>query len=155
MASEHVIRAVARATCPTRPAGAALHVEGGSTFIGYEGAPHGIAHCDVTGCRLDETGTCRHAVRAELNALTRVARSSSHSATGAVLEISHPLHPSAVGLVINAGVTRVECTAPVARAVQDTLQLAGVTLAVEGETKDADSRECQPKGLEEDDQGVG
>lgn len=121
--------AAAHATCPTRRAGAVLVCADGSQFIGYEGAPHGIAHCDVTGCRVTAAGdVCENAVRAELNALLRAARLGAVSTVGSTLIVSEPLHPSVVGAVVNAGVARVVCKGPVARGVQSILQLANIEL---------------------------
>ena len=151
MLSERARAASARATCPTRPAGAVLHTAAGATFIGYEGAPHGIVHCDVVGCRLDASGSCQHAIRAELNAVLRVARSDDTS-VGATLEVTEPLHPEVVGMIINAGVSSVVCKGPVARVVQRTLALAKISLEVR---EDASTGERGPKGMEQDVEAVG
>lgn len=126
---EEVHIVAGRATCSTRPAGAILVTSNGTQFEGYEGAPHGIAHCDALGCPLlDEW--CQHAVRAELNAIGRAARAQSASTVGATLYVSEPVATGAVGLIINVGVAKVVCPGPVARSVQETFALANIELEV-------------------------
>lgn len=115
-----------RATCPTRPAGAVLVTSDNTEFIGYEGAPHKIAHCDVIGCRIIDS-VCHHAVRAEINAVLQAAVAGQSTKQG-TLYITHPLAADAVGAVINAGVTKVVCPEPVSRGAQETLRLAEVEL---------------------------
>lgn len=115
-----------RATCPSRRAGALLLTASGVELRGYEGAPHGIMHCDVLGC-LVTAGGCQHAVRAELNAILRCAR-RAESSVGATLFVSEPLDPAAVGAVINAGISRVVCPRPVRRGVKANLAMANIAL---------------------------
>ena len=121
-----------RAICPTRPAGAVLLTTSGIEFHGYEGAPHGVVHCDAVGCRVVDN-ICHHAMPAELNAVIRCARATA-SSVGAVLVVSAPLHPSVVGVVINAGIAKVVCAAPVAQPVQSSLALAQIELELVHET---------------------
>lgn len=117
----------ASSTCPTRPAGAVVETTSGRLYYGYEGAPHGCAHCEATGCDLVDQ-KCQNAVRAETNALLRVAKCEDDSTAGATLYVSEPLDPASAGLVINAGVACVVCASPVAQSVQAKLVLANVAL---------------------------
>lgn len=120
-----------RATCPSRPAGAVLITHDGVEFHGYEGAPHGLAHCFVMGCPI-EMGVCQHAVRAEVNAILRCARREVVT-IGSTLYVSVPVHDSAIGVIINAGVRQVVCP-PVSTRAKSLLDLAGVTLIEETTT---------------------
>ena len=121
-----LMEAVARATCPSRPAGAVLHcVSPEVEFVGYEGAPHGLPHCEVVGCRVIDGVGCVNAVPAEVNALLRAARSGV-STLGATLEVSMSLDPLTAGAIVNAGVAKVVCHGPVARGVRAMLELAAV-----------------------------
>lgn len=97
----------------------------GHVTEGYEGAPHGLIHCDAVGCVLTaDPDVCQHAVRAELNALLRAGR-RGESTVGSTLWCTVPVHQSVVGALINAGVRKVVCPA-LTGPVEQALRLANV-----------------------------
>lgn len=62
-----------RGTCDRLQVGCILVREKRILATGYNGAPAGVEHCDVTGHDLDEGGHCTRAVHAEANALFQCA----------------------------------------------------------------------------------
>ena len=102
-----------RATCVRRKVGAILVKDRRILCSGYNGAPTGIAHCDVTGCLREQLKVpsgqkhelCR-GVHAEQNAIIQAA---CHGITvkGAVLYCTHQPCSICAKMIINAGITRV------------------------------------------------
>jgi dCMP deaminase len=143
MDSSDVERAASRAV------GAVLRCKTGTLFLGYEGAPHGMFHCDMVGCLMTPAGVCANAVRAELNALLRAAR-AGESTVGATLEVSAPLHSSMVGAIINAGVTRVECVGPLDKGIRAALSLANIEVEEHDEGRQAVEEASEDSGTGHD-----
>ena len=102
-----------RATCTRRKVGAVLVKERRILCSGYNGAPTGIVHCDVTGCLREELNVpsgekhelCR-GVHAEQNAIIQAA-CHGISVRGATLYCTHQPCSICAKMIINAGITRV------------------------------------------------
>lgn len=91
-----------RGTCPRAKVGCVLVVSGQLVSVGYNGAPHGCAHCDDAGCIL-ENGHCVRTVHAEINAVAHAKR-DLYTATAYV---THKPCYHCTAVLVNAGVTRV------------------------------------------------
>ena len=102
-----------RATCTRRKVGAILVKERRILCSGYNGAPTGIAHCDVAGCLREQLNVpsgqkhelCR-GVHAEQNAIIQAAFHGI-SVRGATLYCTHQPCSICAKMIINAGITRV------------------------------------------------
>ncbi|MCP4116744.1 MAG: cytidine deaminase [Desulfobacteraceae bacterium] len=102
-----------RATCTRRKVGAILVKERRILCSGYNGAPTGIAHCDVAGCLREQLNVpsgekhelCR-GVHAEQNTIIQAAFHGI-SVRGATLYCTHQPCSICAKMIINAGITRV------------------------------------------------
>jgi len=61
-----------RSTCPRAQVGALIVVKNQIVSHGYNGAPKGLAHCELVGCNIHE-GHCIRTVHAEVNAILRAS----------------------------------------------------------------------------------
>jgi len=99
-----------RSTCTRRRVGAVLVREKRILSTGYNGAPHGMAHCDVAGClreRLDippgeRIEVCR-GIHAEQNALVQAA-AFGISVGSARLYCTHEPCITCAKMLVNAGI---------------------------------------------------
>ena len=92
-------------TCPKMEVGAVLVKNGRIISLGYNGAPRGVAHCDLVGCD-EENKHCRRAVHAELNAILNAAFVGS-STDGAEMFSTHNPCQTCTKAIINAGISKV------------------------------------------------
>ena len=70
----NIAREVAmRATCERASVGAVVVIDNHILSTGYNGAPHGEAHCIDEGC-LMENGHCERTIHAETNAIVQAAK---------------------------------------------------------------------------------
>lgn len=98
-----------RSTCRRRAVGAVLVRDRRLLCTGYNGAPHGMAHCDEVGClreRLkiaagERIEVCR-GIHAEQNALVQAA-TFGISVAGATLYCTHEPCITCSKMLINAG----------------------------------------------------
>ncbi len=110
---EMAVLASSRSTCLRRSVGAVLVKEGHVLSTGYNGAPKGLEHCEVTGCIRDKMKVpsgerhelCR-GVHAEQNAIIQAAYFGV-SVDGAKMYITN--HPCSVcaKMMLNAGIMEV------------------------------------------------
>lgn len=95
-----------RSTCPRARVGVVVvSVDNRLLATGYNGAPRGQPHCTDVGCEIDQTGSCRRAVHAEINALIQAGR----NAHGATLFSTVEPCPTCAAVIINAMIARVVC----------------------------------------------
>jgi len=110
---EMAVLASSRSTCLRRSVGAVLVKNGHVLSTGYNGAPKGLDHCEVTGCIRDKLNVpsgerhelCR-GVHAEQNAIIQAAYFGV-SVDGAKMYITN--HPCSVcaKMMLNAGIVEV------------------------------------------------
>lgn len=99
-----------RSTCLRRKVGAVLVREKRILCTGYNGVPHGMAHCEDVGCLREKLGIqpgerieiCR-GIHAEQNALVQAA-TFGVSVTGAKLYCTHSPCITCAKMLINAGI---------------------------------------------------
>ncbi len=99
-----------RSTCLRRKVGAVLVKDKRILATGYNGAPSGIKHCNVTGCLRDKLGVssgerhelCR-GLHAEQNVLLQAAMHGV-SVKGSVLYITNAPCSICAKMIINAGI---------------------------------------------------
>jgi dCMP deaminase len=99
-----------RSTCRRRKVGAVLVRDKRMLATGYNGAPHGLAHCDEVGCLRTELGIrpgqrieiCR-GIHAEQNAIVQAA-TSGVNVSGAVLYCTHQPCVTCTKIMINSGI---------------------------------------------------
>ncbi len=99
-----------RSTCLRRKVGAVLVRDKRILCTGYNGAPHGLAHCDKTGCLREKLGIpagerieiCR-GIHAEQNTLVQAA-AFGISVAGATLYCTHAPCVTCAKMLINAGI---------------------------------------------------
>lgn len=99
-----------RSSCPSRAVGAVIVDRDtmGILATGYNGAPRGTQHCDVsclTRSAGSDWGKCR-AVHAELNAILHAARNGA-STQGALMYLSTTPCVFCARTIINAGISEV------------------------------------------------
>ncbi len=102
-----------RSTCLRRQVGALLGKEKNIMATGYNGAPTGITHCDVTGCLRDQLQVpsgerhelCR-GLHAEQNAIIQAARHGANI-EGSTLYCTDSPCIICSKMLINAGITEV------------------------------------------------
>lgn len=102
-----------RSTCLRRQVGAVLVKDKRILATGYNGPPHGLAHCEKTGCLRDFLGVpsgerqeiCR-ALHAEQNALIQAARYGI-SVDGSMLYCTNQPCATCMKMLINAGINKV------------------------------------------------
>ncbi len=105
--------AATRSTCLRRQVGAVI-VRGGQIIsTGYNGAPKGAPHCEVTGCIRDQLGIPsgqRHEIcrggHAEMNAIAQAAAVGVGTAGGEIY-CTHAPCIFCTKAIINAGIRRV------------------------------------------------
>jgi dCMP deaminase len=99
-----------RSTCLRRKVGAILVREKRILCTGYNGAPHGLLHCDKVGCLRDELRIpagerieiCR-GIHAEQNTLVQAA-AFGINVSGATLYCTHAPCITCAKMLINAGI---------------------------------------------------
>lgn len=99
-----------RSTCLRRQVGAVLVRDKRILCTGYNGVPHGLAHCIEVGCLREERGIppserieiCR-GIHAEQNALVQAA-SFGINVSGAILYCTHEPCITCAKMLINAGI---------------------------------------------------
>jgi dCMP deaminase len=104
-----------RSTCLRRHVGAVIVRDKRILCTGYNGAPRGLAHCDVVGCLREKLGIpsgqrqeiCR-GLHAEQNAIIQAALHGV-SVEGGTIYITHQPCITCAKMVINAGIVRVVC----------------------------------------------
>ncbi len=102
-----------RSTCLRRQVGAVLVKDKQILATGYNGAPRGIAHCDVTGCLRGSLGVpsgqrheiCR-GLHAEQNVILQAAQHGV-STRGSLLYITNTPCSICAKMIINAGIVEV------------------------------------------------
>lgn len=99
----HVV--AGRATCPRRSVGAVIVLDKRILTTGYNGAPHGLAHCMEVGCHM-VAGHCIRALHAEQNAILQAALNGVSTRGSTVYVTCQPCNHCAK-MIINAGIKRV------------------------------------------------
>ncbi len=94
-----------RATCPRRHVGAVVVLDRRILTTGYNGAPHGLAHCTEVGCKMQD-GHCIRTLHAEQNAIVQGALNGV-SLRGATLYVTCQPCNNCAKMVINAGIVKV------------------------------------------------
>ncbi len=94
-----------RATCPRRSVGAVIVLDRRILTTGYNGAPHGLAHCTEVGCKMVD-GHCQRALHAEQNAILQAALNGVSTRGATVYVTCQPCNVCAK-MIINAGIVRV------------------------------------------------
>jgi len=94
-----------RATCPRRSVGAVIVLDRRILTTGYNGAPHGLAHCTEVGCKIVD-GHCQRALHAEQNAILQAALNGVSTRGATVYVTCQPCNACAK-MLINAGIVRV------------------------------------------------
>ena len=102
-----------RSTCLRRHVGAVIVRDKRILATGYNGAPRGLAHCDVVGCLREKLGIpsgqrqeiCR-GLHAEQNAIIQAALHGI-STDGAMIYVTHQPCITCAKMMINAGIVRV------------------------------------------------
>jgi dCMP deaminase len=126
-----------RSTCLRRKVGAVLVREKRILATGYNGVPHGIAHCDKVGCMRSrmklKSSThielCR-GIHAEQNAIVQAA-TSGVNISGAVLYCTHEPCITCTKILINSGIKEFRVTEPYPDAfARKMLRDAGVKVQV-------------------------
>jgi len=133
-----------RSTCLRRHVGAVIVRDKYILSTGYNGAPSGLAHCEVVGCLREKMGIpsgerqeiCR-GLHAEQNAIIQAALHGV-STQGSTIYVTHQPCITCAKMLINAGVRRVVCanTYP-DKLARDILAEAGVQLEVWGLADDS------------------
>ena len=103
-----------RSTCMRRSVGAVIVKDRHAIATGYNGAPHGIAHCeDRGGClrqQMNIPSGQRHelcmALHAEQNAIIQAA-AMGHGIEGGTIYITHQPCAICAKMIINAGIKRI------------------------------------------------
>lgn len=102
-----------RSTCIRRQVGATIVLERRIIATGYNGAPKGTTHCDITGCmreRLKIPSGERHelcrAIHAEQNAVVQAAYSGV-SVKGATIYVTCQPCSMCAKSLINAGIVKI------------------------------------------------
>lgn len=94
-----------RSTCMKKQVGAViLDPHGRIVSTGYNGAPHGMTHCEEHGCLLDERGDCVRSVHAEVNA---ILRARPEDVEGSVLYTTHFPCDRCAPIISQAGIEAV------------------------------------------------
>ena len=105
-----------RSTCLRRQVGSVVVKDKQILCTGYNGAPRGLEHCEVTGCLREQLGIpsgerldiCR-GLHAEQNAIIQAALHGV-STEGATIYVTHQPCFTCAKMIINAGIVRVVCT---------------------------------------------
>jgi len=110
----NIARLVAsRATCLRRSVGAVVVKDKQIMATGYNGAPQGLEHCEVTGCLRDKLGIpsgeypeVGRGLHAEQNAFLQAAKHGITIAGGTLYSTIQPCNMCAK-MIINVGIKRV------------------------------------------------
>ncbi|MFA5995515.1 MAG: cytidine/deoxycytidylate deaminase family protein [Patescibacteria group bacterium] len=94
-----------RATCDRANIGAVLVQDNYIISTGYNGAPHGLPHCDEAG-HLMENGHCVRTTHAEQNAIIQAAVHGTSTA-GATLYTTHSPCKICAKIILNAHIKKV------------------------------------------------
>jgi dCMP deaminase len=102
-----------RSTCLRRKVGAVLVRDKRILSTGYNGAPHGLAHCEDVGCLRDKLGVesgvrieiCR-GIHAEQNTIVQAA-TSGVNISGAKLYCTHQPCVTCTKILLNAGIREI------------------------------------------------
>jgi dCMP deaminase len=128
-----------RSTCLRRSVGALIVRDKRILSTGYNGAPRGVAHCDVAGCLREKLGIpsgqrqeiCR-GLHAEQNAIIQAALHGV-SVEGGTIYVTHQPCITCAKMIINSGIVRVVCASTYPdELARDMLAEAQVTLDVWG-----------------------
>lgn len=90
-----------RGTCLRLQVGALVALDGRIISTGYNGAPAGMEHCNVSNCSWDKP--CERTIHAEANAIVFAARHGV-KLDGSTLYTTYSPCKTCAGLIINAGV---------------------------------------------------
>lgn len=104
-----------RSTCLRRHVGALIVRDKRILCTGYNGAPRGLEHCDVTGCLRERMGIpsgqrqeiCR-GLHAEQNAIIQAALHGV-SVEGGTIYVTHQPCITCAKMMINAGIVQIVC----------------------------------------------
>ncbi len=146
-----------RSTCLRRHVGAVIVRDKHILCTGYNGAPRGLPHCELTGCLRQQLGIasgqrldiCR-ALHAEQNAIIQAAVHGV-STEGGTIYVTHQPCFTCAKMIINAGIVRIVCASSYPDAMaRDMLQEAGIELEVweqdEPPAPETDSEQSDPSG---------
>ena len=116
-----------RATCPRLAVGAVLVREHRILTTGYNGAPHGVAHCTESGCIM-VNDHCVRATHAEANAIVQGALHGV-SVAGSTAYCTHQPCVNCTKLLISAGIVKIVYDVPYPdRIATELVTEAGVAL---------------------------
>jgi len=126
-----------RSTCGRRRVGAIIVRDKRILCTGYNGAPRGLAHCDVVGClreRLQIPSGQRQEIcrglHAEQNAIIQAALHGVSVEEGTIY-VTHQPCITCAKMIINSGIVRAVCANSYPdELARDILEEAGVTLDV-------------------------
>jgi len=126
-----------RSTCGRRRVGAIIVRDKRILCTGYNGAPRGLAHCDVVGClreRLQIPSGQRQEIcrglHAEQNAIIQAALHGVSVEEGTIY-VTHQPCITCAKMIINSGIVRAVCANRYPdELARDILEEAGVTLDV-------------------------
>ena len=104
-----------RSTCLRRHVGAVVVRDKQILSTGYNGAPRGLAHCDVVGCLRERLGIpsgqrqeiCR-GLHAEQNSIIQAALHGVRI-EGSTMYLTHQPCITCAKMMINAGIVRIVC----------------------------------------------
>lgn len=122
-----------RSTCDSRHVGAVIVVDKRMVATGYNGAPHGMPHCDEVGCKLvtvvengESNEKCDRVLHAEQNAIIQCAVHGVPCKGGTIYTTARPCRLCAK-MIVNAGIRRVVyCDAPKDNEPFEILKMGGV-----------------------------
>ena len=94
-------------TCPRMQAGSIIftpdfHIRS----TGFNGAPHGLPHCNAVGCVVLDNH-CARSVHAEINAIIQSARYGGSSLMGMYMAVTNFPCPSCAVAILQAGISRI------------------------------------------------
>ena len=131
-----------RSTCLRRSVGALIVRDKRILSTGYNGAPRGLEHCDVTGCLREKLGIpsgqrqeiCR-GLHAEQNAIIQAALHGV-SVEGGTIYVTHQPCITCAKMIINSGIVRVVCASAYPdELARQMLDEAGIELELAEETR--------------------
>ena len=126
-----------RSTCLRRQVGAVIVKDKRILTTGYNGAPRGLAHCDVVGCLREKLNIpsgerqeiCR-GLHAEQNAIIQAALHGV-STEGGTIYVTHKPCITSAKMFINSGIVRVVCANPYPdELARNILDEAGIPLEI-------------------------
>lgn len=94
-------------TCPRMQAGSVIFTPDYHIIsTGFNGAPHGLPHCEQSGCIILE-GHCARSVHAEANAIIQAARMGGSGLSGDYIAVTNFPCPSCALTLLQAGISRI------------------------------------------------